>query len=51
MPNLHHSRGMIFWLLHPGWKEGLRGVSTDKVWESTNLPPLLQILLHCGFKS
>lgn len=36
-PNLHHSRGMIFWRLHPGWKKGLRSISTGKVLGSINL--------------
>ena len=31
MPNLHHSRGMIFWRLRPGWKKGLRSAFTGKV--------------------
>jgi hypothetical protein len=43
-PNLHHSRGMIFWQLHPGWKKGLRSVFTGKVWGFINLPPLPQFL-------
>lgn len=44
-PNLRHSLGRIFWQLHPGWKRGLRSVSTGKVWESINLLPLPPFLL------